>query len=231
MKSYYDVLEVEPTATAAEVYQGYVRVKNAYSQDSPALYSIMDQNECKMLLNTIEEAYAVLSDPEKRILYDEAKGFRKPPAQGGSRPMPTAASLASLITEQAQQFNRPDENTTGDGNIGKLVARRIYDLNYERDENFEQEIEKTTVFSGPLLKKIREYKGVEIHRMVDITKVSRTHLQYIESENLENMPAPVYVRGFVFQYAKVLRLNPDLVATSYMNRINSLKEEQGKKKR
>ena len=57
-----------------------------------------------------------------------------------------------------------------------------------------------------------------------MTKISKTYLQYIENEDVEKMPAIVYVRGFVYQYAKVLKLNPDLVANSYLQRIKALKE-------
>jgi cytoskeletal protein RodZ len=98
-------------------------------------------------------------------------------------------------------------------------------LDYVKDPQFEQEIENCTEFSGEFLKKIREYRNVDIIRMADMTKVSKTYLQNIEKEDTRNLPALVYVRGFVYQYAKCLKLNPELVATSYLYRLRRLKEE------
>ena len=89
----------------------------------------------------------------------------------------------------------------------------------------EQEIEETEEFSGEFLKKIREYKQVTIPRLADMTKVSKTYLMNIEEEKLDGLPALVYVRGFVYQYAKCLKLNPELVANSYLARIKRSQED------
>ena len=55
--------------------------------------------------------------------------------------------------------------------------------------------------------------------MSDMTRVSKKHLDNIEKENFSSLPALVYVRGFVYQYAKCLRLDPNVVASSYINRV------------
>ena len=105
------------------------------------------------------------------------------------------------------------------------MSCKKFSLSYEKNPQFEQEIEKTTEFSGAFLKKIREYRQVDISRMSDMTKVSKTYIGCLEKEDLKNLPALVYVRGFVYQYAKCLKLNPDLVATSYLYRIKKLQKE------
>jgi cytoskeletal protein RodZ len=87
----------------------------------------------------------------------------------------------------------------------------------------EQKIEQSTEFTGAFLKQIREYKNVPMERLVEMTRISRTHLEAIEGDVIGKLPADVYTRGFVAQYAKVLKLNPDLVATSYIHHIKRLK--------
>ncbi|MFP5458530.1 MAG: helix-turn-helix domain-containing protein, partial [Bacteriovoracia bacterium] len=87
----------------------------------------------------------------------------------------------------------------------------------------EQKIEQSTEFPGAYLKQIREYKNVSMERIVEMTRISRTHLEAIEADNVAKLPADAYTRGFVAQYAKVLKLNPDLVATSYLHHIKRLK--------
>ena len=45
-----------------------------------------------------------------------------------------------------------------------------------------------------------------------------TYLRFIEEERFDDLPAAVYVRGFVKGYARCLGLDPDRVAPSYMRR-------------
>ena len=64
--------------------------------------------------------------------------------------------------------------------------------------------------------------------MSDMIKVSKTYIRHIEQEQQERLPAMAYVRGFVYQYAKCLKLTPDLVATSYIHHIKSLNSQDDK---
>ncbi len=231
MKNYYDTLEVPTNASAQEIQQGYMRIKNTYSQNSLALYSLIDQHECKQILDSIEEAYSILSDPEKRVRYDEARGINNSASQNSSAD--PSRSIAELVSQNASNFSSSSGQFIGNAgdNITKIVAKRIYDITYDRNEEFEKEIEEATEFSGEFLRKIREYKNISVTKMIDMTKVSKTYLSYIEEENYKSLPAMVYVRGFVYQYAKCLRLNPDLVATSYMARIKTLQDDNKKHKK
>lgn len=218
-KNYYDILEVPTNATPEEIHEGHNRTRNAYSQDSIALYSLMGQDECNQMLAAVDEAYSILSDPNKRLQYDKARG----------------------VTLSYNPFNEKNRNSQNDGfkrlmadpieqktitpsqsnNITKIVANKRFALEYKIDTAFEQEIEQSTDFNGAFLKKIREYKGVDLNRMSDMTKVSKTYLQLIEDEDFKKLPAPVYVRGFVFQYAKILKLNPDQVSNSFLAKMKN----------
>ena len=59
-----------------------------------------------------------------------------------------------------------------------------------------------------------------------MTRVSKMHINAIENEDLTKLPADVYVRGYVYQYAKVLKLNPDAVASSYLIYFKKLKSQK-----
>ncbi len=214
-KNYYEVLEVAANSTPEEVHKGYIRAKNAYSQDSLALYSLLSADECENILDLIEEAYSIVSDPNKRKAYDNARGFNIGVDQKFRH---HTGSIAPVATIDSHAINQ-DVSTTNKKSMTKIVAKKRFSLDYDVNDSFEKEIEAASSFDGPFLKRIREYKQVDIQRMADMTKVSKTYLRYIEDEELENMPALVYVRGFVFQYAKCLKLNPDLVATSYLHQI------------
>ncbi|MBP9674163.1 MAG: helix-turn-helix domain-containing protein [Bacteriovoracaceae bacterium] len=116
------------------------------------------------------------------------------------------------------QFNRSDVF------VSNLTAKHQFNLQYEVNPQFEKEIANSQDFNGEILQKIREYKNVSLEHLSDITKISKTHLRNIESENFKNLPAMVYTRGFIVLYAKYLKLPVDHVVNSYMIRFKSFKK-------
>ena len=167
----------------------------------------------------IDEAYSILSDPEKRRMYDEARGINQTLNYRNSTP--------SRSHDQDSSHNlRSAPQTTQHNNMSKIVAKKRFDLTYDVNHDMEKKIEAATEFNGKLLQEIREYKSVDIVRMADMTKVSKTYIRYIEEESFDKLPAAAYVRGFVYQYAKCLKLNPDLVANSYLYQMKKSRGEE-----
>jgi len=82
-----------------------------------------------------------------------------------------------------------------------------------------REIGPDTEFTGPLLRKVRESQGIELTEISSRTKISRSHLVALEEEAYDNLPAIVYVRGFVTEVAKYLRLDPAHVQRTYLRRM------------
>ncbi len=89
-----------------------------------------------------------------------------------------------------------------------------------------QEISDETEWKGSFLRKIREGRRISIEEMSNITKVSKTYLMAIEEDNFAKLPAAVFLRGFVTQVAKVLKLPHDKVATAYLNRFQLSKPDK-----
>jgi DnaJ-class molecular chaperone len=226
-KNYYDVLEITTNASPQEIESAYLRARNAYSGDSVALYSLMTKDECDSVLTQIEEAYSVIGFPEKRREYDRLRGFN----QSGfnlnySMPSP-AQGVASFESRPKDTVQYEDFGSNLiEAKVSKLTAQKKFGLEYEENAEFEREIQNTTDFTGAFLKKIREYKNVSVERMAEMTRISKTHLSALENEELSKLPADVYVRGYVFQYAKVLKLNPDVVAPSYLLHFKKLKNQK-----
>jgi flagellar biosynthesis protein FlhG len=123
-----------------------------------------------------------------------------------------------------------------------MVRRRAYDLSTFPDDapevlpartqsasqmaelmamqaELSREINAETQFSGPLLRKVRESQGVEIPDIARVTKISNAHIAAIENEAPADLPAPVYVQGFVQQIARFLKLDPGQVTKTYMRRL------------
>jgi cytoskeletal protein RodZ len=84
-------------------------------------------------------------------------------------------------------------------------------------------ITQETEWRGNFLRKIREARRVSIEEMADSTKISRSYLVAIEEENFSRLPAPVYLRGFLLQYARYLRLPQEAAASAYLARYHQAK--------
>jgi flagellar biosynthesis protein FlhG len=82
-----------------------------------------------------------------------------------------------------------------------------------------REIGPDTEFTGSLLRKVRESQGIELVEISSRTKISRSHLIALEEEVYDDLPAIVYVRGFVTEVAKYLRLDPAQVQRTYLRRM------------
>ncbi len=226
-KNYYDVLEIEPNANPNQIEQAYVRARHAYSGESVALYSLMTKDECDAILSQIEEAYSVIGFPEKRREYDRLRGFNV----GGSTPrQPVETGLYTLHTLDSRPKDSVQYEDFGsnlmESKVSKISAQKKFSLEYSESPDMDRKIRECGEFTGAFLKEIREYKNVTIERMAEMTRISKTHITALENEDLPKLPADVYVRGYVYQYAKVLKLDPEKVATSFLLYFKKMKSQK-----
>jgi flagellar biosynthesis protein FlhG len=95
-------------------------------------------------------------------------------------------------------------------------------------EELEREIGPETEFNGALLRKVRESQGLELLDVSAKTKIARGHLQAIEDDRFEDLPALVYTRGFLVEFAKQLHLEPTQVQKTYLRRMRDELSARGK---
>jgi DnaJ-class molecular chaperone len=223
-KNYYEVLEIEINANPQQIENAYIRARNAYSGDSVALYSLMTKDECEAILGQIEEAYSVLGFPEKRREYDRLRGLNQGGYTQARNPQQTVHSIDDR-QKDAIQYEDFSSNLI-EAKVSKITAQKKFGLEYSEDAEMERRLRECSEFTGAFLKEIREYKNVSIERMAEMTRISKTHINAIENQDIAKLPAEVYVRGYVYQYAKVLKLNPDQVAGSYLLTFKKLKTQK-----
>jgi flagellar biosynthesis protein FlhG len=73
--------------------------------------------------------------------------------------------------------------------------------------------------AGRFLRQLRESAGLTLKDVAHRTKISSMRLDQIEQEMFERLPAAVYLRGFVLEYAKALGFpQPQEVAGLYLAR-------------
>lgn len=198
--NYYDVLEVTPHSQQHEISVAYEKARSTYSTENPALYSMFSEMEARELLQMIEEAYSVLGNKTLRAIYDEKIGQNKKSADVSFEALSTESKLVSV------------EAT-------KRIAPVQEHKDYPKNSEFEQEYAAWTDWDGEKLKKIREYKHLSIDRMSEITRISSFYLKSVEAMNPQDLPAVVFVRGYVVQMAKTLGLNEKKVADSYIQKF------------
>ena len=63
--------------------------------------------------------------------------------------------------------------------------------------------------------------------MAEVTKIRKGYLRALEENDFDGLPAAVYVRGFISEYARVLGLDTQMVAKSYMALYERYKTGEG----
>ncbi|MGK5092919.1 RodZ domain-containing protein [Deltaproteobacteria bacterium TL4] len=74
-----------------------------------------------------------------------------------------------------------------------------------------EDVPQETNSIGQLLKEAREKKGYSLSYVTEVTRISISVLQAIETGNFEGSPGPVFLRGFIRTYAKLVGLEDDKV--------------------
>jgi len=70
--------------------------------------------------------------------------------------------------------------------------------------------------TGARLRRFREESGVSLKEIAERSKVGQRYLQYIEDDRYNDLPARVYLRGFLIEYARALGLEPARTADAYL---------------
>lgn len=203
--NYYDILEISPHCPQHEITTAYERARSTYSNENPAIYTMFSSDEARTLLQLVEEAYSVLGNKTMRALYDEKIGQKDPKSD---------LSFEALQNESKVVFKE---------NPKRVVSVKN---EYKANDAMEAEIRQCTDWNGEMLKKVREYKGYSLDKLSETTKVGSYYISAIEKIDPANLPAHVYVRGYVSQIAKVLGLDDRKVCDSYMKKYKELLEKK-----
>lgn len=79
------------------------------------------------------------------------------------------------------------------------------------------------------LKEQRELLGRELNYIADTIKIKASYLKAIEEEDFSKLPAEVYTKGYLREYAKFLGVSPDAAIMSYNAYLEKLKGIDGEK--
>jgi hypothetical protein len=321
-QNFYELLDISPHASQQELELSYQRARRVFSSNSVATYALFQAEELNLLRRRIEEAFRVLSNPERRSLYDRdvlahedgwvgaAAGSSLPEAPVSIEPVLSQAASGLVSVEARDPIQSPMNSLpveiTPETPAANADAVSISTLNQKpflgshpdstpaperllvtqegmtRSASFEQtpnadlsipasepprltpesvsttlsfpaasapsvsarplsvppplptpappapmttehppmpEINEATEFTGELLTQVRKARGLTLERITDTTKINIFYLRAIENEKYADLPAEVYVRGYLRQIVNLLGLDPQHVVPSYLERM------------
>jgi flagellar biosynthesis protein FlhG len=193
----YELLEIERDASPTELERAYRITRAAWADDSLATYSLFGEDDAAAVRERLDRAYEVLSDPERRARYDASLGG-PPPA--------------------------PDEGVPAPELVERPVAPAQVEPEITGFEGFEDSDDDP--YDGARLRRARMRHGIGIDRIAEVTKINPTYLRFLEEEQFDDLPAAVYVRGFVTAYARCVGLDPARVVPPFMERLRAAREPE-----
>ncbi len=186
-QSFYELLEVAPSATPEEIERGWERARVLYGPRSLAAYTLLTPDVAAVLARRIDEAHVVLLDAEARAAYDA----RHPTEESRNpRPTPAPEPVILVAAPPPPPVEPPKPFVPPEG----------------------------AAWSGELIRKAREARGLTVVQLADRTKLSRAQIELVEGERFDLLPVAVYLRGIVMCIARELRLDGQKVARSYLEK-------------
>jgi flagellar biosynthesis protein FlhG len=194
--------------------------------DAPTLYEALGLSR-----SAIDEEIRRAYKRQKEIYQDDSVAIASLFLEGElrreqSRLDESYDTLLDPVRRRAYDLSTfPDEENRSLSEISVRPALAAEQLLLQKE--LEREIGPDTEFSGELLRRIRESRGIELTEIAQITKIGRAHLLAIEEENEKALPATVYARGFLVELAKFLRLDPMRVQKTYLRRLARKMDSDG----
>jgi hypothetical protein len=220
-QDFYQVLEVGYDASPEEIQSAYEDAREIYSHEALVSVSILSELERRRTFDRIAEAYHTLIAEESRRLYDESLGIPRRTA------LRSRVSTERSVTPLVLPTPLDPHDTQVLTEVEAMPLPEVAPVPPPPKALLEQrrsplQLGMTEEATGQFLKSAREALGLDLSTISEETKIGCTMLEYIESERLDRLPAPVYLKNFTLQIARCLGLDEEKVARTYLARIRRL---------
>jgi curved DNA-binding protein CbpA len=175
---YYEILNVRVNASPRDIENAYLLALATYHQEGLASYGVFMDEERSVILNSIEEAFRTLRDPEKRKAYDAQVRDRLPeiPQKAAFRKSTTPlmiedAAGESGFWEKIRSAVAPDRRRKARSDPGRDGDRK--DWLSRADDSY---------YYGEFLKKVRERQGLSLEDIAEKCGVDPFKLRSLEEE-------------------------------------------------
>ena len=202
--NYYEMLNIKPDAAFFEIRHAYKAALQMYQEDSMISHSFFSQEERKQILSFVEKAYLTLINEKERQSYDNElirQGVLTTIKWKGSPKKPICIfdiNRNSGIKSVPKSNNELRKKIAESKSIVGIISQ--------------------TEISGSDLKKIRNELDVTVGHIAQETKISSYYIKNIEEDNINRLPAAVFLKGFIKAYLKCLCLEPiEDISNKYMS--------------
>ncbi len=233
---HYRVLEVVPKASPKEVQTAYQVLKRTYDPETTFLSPLLDANGLRDLQARIESAYRTLIFLESRSDYDKrmlSAGALKEENVRGLHASPAAPDVAADPASSVDEG--PALELAGGGAAPAVAGTAVAEVTVPGTAvagtaavavedppppapTLPPESPRPIATSGAELREERLHQHLTLEGIAEQTKIRRAYLQAIEEERFADLPAAVFVRGFLREYARCLGHPGDEVMRRYMKR-------------
>jgi DnaJ-class molecular chaperone len=210
--NYYKILEIPVNSSSFDIRNAYRDTLEIYREDSMATYSLFSEDERENILDTIENAFLVLIDENKRTDYDKML-------------VDTGEIEPSVLTEKPEKKPKPiflSEKSINQEDFFEKLNERAKEKDVKKVSD---EIMSKELISGSDLRKLRKVLGLELDEIFKTIRISISMLEAIESNQFENLPSLIYLKNFLKSYAQVLCLDPQKVVDGYLINLTLLNSE------
>ncbi len=140
----------------------------------------------------------------------------RPPANGQA--VHHAQSFAEL--DRAPQLAEESAIANAEAALVHASARG------EQLRNRPVDIAPDTIFNGDVLRRIRLGRGLSVQQMAERTRIPLKHLENIEADRYNHLPANVYLRGILTSLSRELGLDPARVSRDYIRLLGESKAKR-----
>ena len=202
--NYYEWFGLDRGCSTFDINNQYEKLKKLYVGENPMMRDVYSDSDLFILNSLIDTIFKELNDSEIRREYD---------MDINSHLMSLETSFPDIfiIGEVIKKYNRVKKREVlvkkdvfGRSAEKKVVASSSSDF-VDANEIFNKYRDLSV--TGDLLRKIREEVGISYELIISRTKISKMVLDAIENDKYAQLPADLYVKNFVQQYCKTLKLN------------------------
>lgn len=196
--NYYQLFGVKPSSSIAEIQQAYQKLKAIYQPNHIAAYSLFSNEDLEKISRRLDDAFALLANPNRRKEYDST----------------LADGKGELEIEEK------------DAKLKKKLMRSSPDDVKQKKSEIKQQ--PGLIYDGRYLKELRQLKKMSLDEISKITKIRIPILNAIETLDISLLPDRIYLKSFLKEYAKCLKLNPVEVSGSYLHVYDKMKAGKDK---
>jgi hypothetical protein len=160
-------------------------------------------------------------------------GVPRPRAVSRVTPEPSPAPVAHLqavdpaAPRPAARLVSPEEGARADFKLVEGTARGSSVIVLPADAPRQKTLTPDEVnrltdihgYSGGLIRAVREAKGVTLQEVASSTHISVRYLEALENDAHDRLPTATFVKGYVREVARLLKLDEEAVVRGYMQRV------------